>query len=192
MFATDDAEIGPAPRRAPTVPLTLARRPDHSQEALNESAGRRGRRPTGRAVPRVGGPPGTGTADAVPVAGLYYPDIADLTTADITISDGTARIRTRTATITVQSTDDTMLCGPCALARWLHLIDMTVIYPNGCVAAAVLARSAPLVRDSPHACQTTDTTVHGWLTPLVSSQTKRHTPPFGSENRTVEIELATL
>ena len=31
---------------------------------------------------------------------------------------------------------------------------MTVIYPNGCVAAAVLARSAPLVGDSPHACET--------------------------------------
>ena len=101
------------------------------------------------------------------VAGLSYPDIADLTTADITISDGTARIRTRTATITVQSTDDTMLCGPCALARWLHLLDMTVIYPNGCVAAAILARSAPLVRDSPHACQTTDTTVHAQPIPFL-------------------------
>lgn len=87
------------------------------------------------------------------VAGLSYADIADLTTADVTISGGTARIRSRTATITVRPTDDTMLCGPCALARWLHVLDMTVIYPNGCVAAAVLARSAPLVDDSPHACQ---------------------------------------
>ena len=78
------------------------------------------------------------------VAGLSHPDIADLTTADVTISDGTARIRTRSATITVRSTDDTMLCGSCALARWLHVLDMTVIYPDGCVPAAVLARSAPL------------------------------------------------
>ena len=88
------------------------------------------------------------------VAGLSYADIADLTTADVTISDGRARIRTRSATITVRSTDDTMLCGPCALARWLHVLDLTVIHPNGCVPAAVLARSAALVDDSPHACQT--------------------------------------
>ena len=130
------------------------------------------------------------------VAGLSYPDIADLTTADITISGGTARIRTRSATITVQSTDDTMLCGPCALARWLHLLEMTVIYPTGCVAAAVLARSAPLVRDSPHACQTTTTTttsVHaqplpflpavdpwGILTPAPAQQhRRRHHGPTG-------------
>jgi hypothetical protein len=45
------------------------------------------------------------------VAGLSYPDIVDLTTADVTISDGTARIRGRAATITLRSTDDTMLCG---------------------------------------------------------------------------------
>lgn len=43
---------------------------------------------------------------------------------------------------------------PCALARWLHVLDMTVLYPHGCVAAAVLARSAPLIGGSPHACQT--------------------------------------
>ena len=96
------------------------------------------------------------------VAGLSYRDIADLTTADVTIRGGTARIRSRTATITVRPTDDTMLCGPCALARWLHVLDMTVIYPNGCVAAAVLARSAPLVDDSPHACHigTNDPGIH--------------------------------
>jgi hypothetical protein len=126
------------------------------------------------------------------VAGLSYPDIVELTTADVTISDGTARIRGRVATITLRSTDDVMLCGPCALARWLHVLDMTVIYPDACVAAAVLARSAPLAGDSPHACQTTTTAgVHAralvflppvdpWgilaLTPARPHRPRRHGP----------------
>jgi hypothetical protein len=92
------------------------------------------------------------------VAGLSSADIADLTAADVTISQGAASIRTRTATLTVRSTDDTTLCGPCALARWLHVLNMTVIYPDGRVTAAVIARSAPLAGDAPHACQTTTDT----------------------------------
>ena len=28
-------------------------------------------------------------------------------------------------------TEDDLICGPCALARWLHALDMTVLYPIG-------------------------------------------------------------
>jgi hypothetical protein len=88
------------------------------------------------------------------LAGLSYPQIADLTAADVSVTGGTAMIRTRTTTVILERSEGTALCGPCALARWLHLLDMTVIYPHDCVAAAVLARSAPLIGGSPHACLT--------------------------------------
>ena len=39
---------------------------------------------------------------------------------------------------------------------------------------------------------TTETRVHGCSVPVVSSHVKRHTPPFGSANSTVAIELMTL
>ena len=86
-------------------------------------------------------------------AGLSYPEIAGLSTADVLVTGGVARIRTPHATVTLHSTDDTLLCGPCGLARWLHVLDMTMTYPEGCVPAAVLARAALLAGDSPHACR---------------------------------------
>jgi hypothetical protein len=88
------------------------------------------------------------------LAGLSYREMAELDTTDVSITGGRATIRTPTATMTLESAEDTILCGPCALARWLRLLDMTLSYPNSTVPAAILARGAPLVSDSPHACQT--------------------------------------
>ena len=88
------------------------------------------------------------------LAGLSYLEMAELSTTDVSITGGTATIRTPTTTMTLESAEDAVLCGPCALARWLHLLDMTLSYPNSTVPAAILARGAPLVSDSPHACQT--------------------------------------
>lgn len=87
------------------------------------------------------------------LAGLTYQEMAELSTTDVTITGGTATIRTPTTTITLESAQDVVLCGPCALARWLHLLDMTLSYPSSTVPAAILARGTPLFSDSPHACQ---------------------------------------
>ena len=86
------------------------------------------------------------------MAGLSYENIATLTVGDVTISDGTATIRTPGGTTILRQADDGLLCGPCALARWLHALDMTVLYPNGRVIAAVIARAVPLTAESPHLC----------------------------------------
>ena len=91
------------------------------------------------------------------MAGLSYDNIATLTVGDITVSDGVATIRTPGGTTTLRQADDGLLCGPCALARWLHALDMTTLYPNGLVIAAVIARAVPLTADSPHLCQGTVT-----------------------------------
>jgi len=86
------------------------------------------------------------------MAGLSYDNIATLTVADVSISNGTATIRTPGGTTVLRQADDGLLCGPCALARWLHALDMTSLYPNGRVIAAVIARAVPLNAESPHLC----------------------------------------
>src|SRR5664279_5388059 len=86
------------------------------------------------------------------MAGMSDEDIAVLTAGDVVIADGAATITAATGTITLPASDDSMICGPCALARWLHLLDMTVIYPDRYVIDAVIARAAPLSADSPHLC----------------------------------------
>ena len=86
------------------------------------------------------------------LACLSYGQIASLTAGDVTIADGTARISTTGGTTTMRKVDDDLLCGPCALARWVHALDLTVVYHDGRVIAAVIARAVPLKADSPHLC----------------------------------------
>jgi len=89
------------------------------------------------------------------MAGLPDSAISSLTVGDITVFQGRASIRTSSGTTVLESNDDDLICAPCALARWLRALDMTVLYPSGRVIAAVIARSAPLTANSPHLCQGT-------------------------------------
>ena len=91
------------------------------------------------------------------MAGLSYDNIAELTVANVAISDGVATIKTPGGRTTLRMTEDDLICGPCALARWLRALDMTALYPTGRVIAAVIARAVPLTSDSPHLCQGTVT-----------------------------------
>jgi hypothetical protein len=86
-------------------------------------------------------------------AGLSYVQIAALAAGDLSISDGVAIVRTAGGKTTLRRVDDDLLCGPCALARWVHALDVTVVYPDGRVIAALIARAVPLTTDSPHLCQ---------------------------------------
>ena len=96
------------------------------------------------------------------MAGMSDEHIAGLTAGDVVIADGAATITAPTGTITLPASSDGLSCGPCALARWLHVLDMTVIYPDRYVIDAVIARAASLSADSPHLCRgthaVTDTT----------------------------------
>ena len=89
------------------------------------------------------------------LAGLSYANIAALTAGDLTIADGTATIRTPGGKTTLRGIDNDLLCGPCALARWVHALDLTMVYPDGRVTAAVIARAIPLTPHSPHLCDST-------------------------------------
>ena len=87
------------------------------------------------------------------MAGMSDEHIATLTAGDVAIADGAATITTATGTITLAASSDTLICGPCALARWLHVLDMAVDYPDRYVIDAVVARAAPLSANSPHLCR---------------------------------------
>lgn len=87
------------------------------------------------------------------ISGLSYQQIAELKAGDIAISEGLATIRVAGASRTVKQSDDGLICAPCVLARWLHALDLTVIYPDNCVVASVIARAMPLTANSPHLCQ---------------------------------------
>ena len=88
------------------------------------------------------------------MAGLSFEAMADLRVGNVTVRGGVATIKTfGSVTTTLRMNDDDMICGPCALARWLHALDMSVVYSSGRVSVAVIARSAPLTSHSPHLCQ---------------------------------------
>ena len=57
------------------------------------------------------------------MAGISDEHIAGLTAGDVVIADGAATITAPTGTITLAASSDTLICGPCALARWLHLLE---------------------------------------------------------------------
>ncbi|MGS0685401.1 hypothetical protein ACVBEQ_09680 [Nakamurella sp. GG22] len=87
------------------------------------------------------------------MAELAYEELAELAVGDVTVTDGVATIRSSARTRMLQSVSDNLQCGPCALARWVHALDLKVIYPDGRVVAAVIARAVPLTAESPHLCQ---------------------------------------
>ncbi len=111
-----------------------------------------------RTVPSHGWPAGwVGRRDRAllvlsELAGLSYGNIAALTAGDLTITGGVATIRTPGVKSILRDVVDDLQCGPCALARWVHALDLTVVYPDGRVIAALIARAVPLTPDSPHLC----------------------------------------
>ena len=86
------------------------------------------------------------------LAGLTYQRIARLTAGDISFADGAATI-TGPDGATIAPSSDGLLCAPCALARWLHALDLTVVYTDTSVIASVIGRAAPLTAGSPHVCE---------------------------------------
>lgn len=86
------------------------------------------------------------------MAHLSPEQIAELAVGQIAVHDSIASITTATECLEVPNSEETLLCGPCALARWVHALDLAVVFSER-VVAATIARSAPLHADSPHLCQ---------------------------------------
>src|SRR5664279_1226695 len=87
------------------------------------------------------------------LAGVPYRHLARLTAADITVAVGAATIRLTAGEWTVGSDDDVVLCGACAVVRWLKILDLAVTKPSTKTIARALKRANAVDHRSPHACQ---------------------------------------
>ena len=64
------------------------------------------------------------------LAGVPYSTSPTLTAGDISIADGVATIRSPAGEWTLRPADDAVLCGPCAVVRWLKILDLAVTKPS--------------------------------------------------------------
>ncbi len=88
-------------------------------------------------------------------AGVPYRHLATLTAGDITMADGTARVENAAGGWVIAPDSDPVLCGPCAITRWLRLLDLVVTHPSNRDTAQALKKAQPVTSGSPHLCRST-------------------------------------
>src|SRR5664279_780485 len=64
------------------------------------------------------------------LAGVPYKHLAVLTAGDVSIADGVATIRSPAGEWTIGANRDVVLCGPCAVVRWLKILGLAVTKPS--------------------------------------------------------------
>jgi len=89
------------------------------------------------------------------VAGVPYQHLASVTAGDVTVAAGTATITTPAVTWTLHPADDSLLCGPCAVTRWLRILNLVVTRPGHGEIARALKKAKPGSSGSPHLCRST-------------------------------------
>jgi hypothetical protein len=88
------------------------------------------------------------------LAGVPYQHLATLTAGDISIAVGVATIRSAAGEWTIDPAEDVVLCGSCAVVRWLKILDLAVTKPSTKTIARALKKAAAVDHRSPHACET--------------------------------------
>jgi len=86
-------------------------------------------------------------------AGVPYRRIAALTAGDITLTDTVATINTTIGSVTLHPDEDPVLCGPCALVRWLRALHLAVTSPATRTLAGAIDRAPAVDGASPHLCR---------------------------------------
>jgi hypothetical protein len=89
------------------------------------------------------------------LAGVPYQHLATLTARDVTMVDGTVTITSAAGSRTVVPDPDPVVCGPCAVARWLRVLDVLMTTPSTRELAAALRKSHEVTDRSPHLCRST-------------------------------------
>lgn len=86
------------------------------------------------------------------LAGIPHRQLARLTAADVTVAGGVVTVTGASGTWTVDAVPDPVLCGPCAVTRWLdtHRIIVTKIATRA--VADHLDAAESVVGDSAHVC----------------------------------------
>src|SRR5664279_5222971 len=88
------------------------------------------------------------------LAGVPYKYIAVLTAGDISIADGVATVRSAAGEWTLRPADDAVLCGPCAVVRWLKILNLAVTHLSTRTIAEALKKTSQVDHRSPHVCHT--------------------------------------
>ena len=57
--------------------------------------------------------------------------------------------------ITLTATDSPVVCGPCAITRWLRVLDVVMTKPGHRVLAKQIDDAEPVSEQSPHLCGST-------------------------------------
>jgi hypothetical protein len=84
------------------------------------------------------------------LARVPYQHLATLTVGDITINDGAAVVTTTAGAWMVAPADDPVLCGSCAVVRWLRVLDLVMTKPGHRHLARVVGKaSAVAAADRP-------------------------------------------
>jgi len=89
-----------------------------------------------------------------PFAGVPYRHLVTLTAGDTHIADGVATIRSPVGEWTLRPADEPILCGPCAVVRWLKILNLAVTHPSTRTIAGGLKKTPPVDHRSPHVCNT--------------------------------------
>jgi len=89
------------------------------------------------------------------LAGVPYRHLARLTVGDVVVADGIATVTTASGGWMVTADPDPVMCGPCAVTRWLRLMDLVVTRISNRAIAPVLKKATPLTDRSPHLCRST-------------------------------------
>jgi hypothetical protein len=88
------------------------------------------------------------------LAGVPYKHLARLTAGDIHIAESATTIRSPTGEWTLRPADDAIMCGPCAVVRWLKILDLVVTHLSTRTIASALKKTKPVDHRSPHVCHT--------------------------------------
>ena len=86
------------------------------------------------------------------LVGVPYQHLATLTAGDIHVEESVATIRSAAGDWTVGAADDGLLCGPCAIVRWLKILDLAVTKPSTKTIARALKRTKAVDHRSTHVC----------------------------------------
>ncbi len=86
-------------------------------------------------------------------AGVPYRQIAALTAGDITLTGTVATINTTIGLVTLHPDQDPVVCGPCALVRWLRALHLALTSPATRTLAGAIDRAPAVDGASPHLCR---------------------------------------
>lgn len=86
------------------------------------------------------------------LAQIPHRHLAGLVADDITVAGGVATIRVAGQGRTISAMDDPVLCGPCAIARWMQTHDVIVVKIATRAVSDHLKKAETLTSASPHVC----------------------------------------